>query len=179
MLLLLSASIRACWACGCLRAMLLHLCQLCLNHGLGEQHGGSRTLALVVRQAHLHQRREILTVNAWSQWVPLARNDLEHQRPHILRSKRRGELAKLVQNAAKRPNITLHRVGAALTQLWGKVERRPNGCIAQLFAVFQQFGHAEITQFGVAVAVQEDIRRLQVAMQNFAPMYKFERLRGL
>ena len=74
------------------------------------------------------------------------------------------EGAKLVKNAAKRPNITLMIVGLLLAQLRAEVVRRADNGVSEVRRLVQHLRHTQIPNLDLVFLSQEHVNGLDVSM---------------
>jgi hypothetical protein len=82
--------------------------------------------------------------------------------------------AKLIEHDAKRPDVALERVGAALYDLRTEIIGRPHHGFRNFHGVFQHARDAEIPQLDNVRAREEHILALYVAVEDFPIMHMLE-----
>lgn len=80
------------------------------------------------------------------------------------------ERAQLVQQAPQCPNIALFVIGLLLTELGGKVERRPHHRLREL-VTGEHLGDAEVSDLHFLILIHEDVEGLYIPVQDLIPVY--------
>lgn len=122
-----------------------------------------RSLALLKVQHPADDALELLRV-AGRYPLELAFLDLHGQGHRIQRLKRRMQRAELINNAAKRPNVTFFIVLLIVDLLRRHVVGRANMSECKLRFVVKHPRQSKVAQFDVTVQIEEDIARFEVAM---------------
>mmetsp|Transcript_85177 Transcript_85177/g.214799 ORF Transcript_85177/g.214799 Transcript_85177/m.214799 type:complete len:530 (+) Transcript_85177:155-1744(+) len=87
--------------------------------------------------------------------------------------------AHLVQDAAHGPDIRTPRVGLALADLWAQVVRRADLRLGTSCCALEHLGNAEVAHLQIATLRQEEVPRLQIAVQDVHIMDVLQRKHGL
>lgn len=125
----------------------------------------ARPRLLVLGEEHLDDLFELVAV------VPIDRlllvlHNLEDKAEEVLRVEGVLQIAELVENAAKSPNVRLVRIRLVLADLGRHVVGRALNCHRMVLRALQYFRYAKVSELHRVVFRQENVRGLQVAVKN-------------
>lgn len=101
----------------------------------------------------------------------LAALDLLEEGVHVLAFEGRPECAHLIENATKRPNITLETVRLVVPDLGTGVVRSPGLGVGQVLA--EQDRDVHVSDFWNVFLAEEDVGRFQISVDDFGQVEGF------
>ena len=151
-----------------------------LDQGLNNRQGqyliARRPVTRRDIEHELDNRCHLLAEMIWNPRV-LPLDDFLVQALHVVRAERRIQRAHLVQHAAQRPNITLRIVRHVAPYFGACVVRRARLCVTE--ALLDNLGDVKITQLGLHISVQENIRTLHITVENLTVVQGFQSTNNL
>ena len=91
---------------------------------------------------------------------------------HVIGSERRPESDRLVENAAKRPDIALHVVRLIAPDLWTRIVGR--SCLGVQKSSLRNFADIHVSKFCRSIFLQKYVGAFEITMENVCVMQRLE-----
>ena len=136
-----------------------------------------RAARRILDERRVHQRREL--GRAAGNRRRLLIEDLEGERRKVLGFEWVLQCRHLVEDAAERPHVRSHAVRRVVEQLGAQIVRRAAHCPRERARGVEHLGDAKVAELDDAAPRQEDVGRLEVAVQDAPRVQVLERQRHL